>query len=365
MDNAILSIKNLRVVFSDDGFVALDGVSLDIGKNEFVTLLGPSGCGKTTLLRCIGGFETPTSGEILYKGENIIPLPPYKRSINTVFQRYALFPHLNVAQNVAFGPDLRGQDKNKTAQEVSRMLEMVGLKGYEKRRIAQLSGGQQQRVAIARALINKPSVLLLDEPLAALDLKLRREMQLELKRIQRESGITFVFVTHDQEEALTMSDRIAVMQSGCIQQLGTPEDIYNEPQNAFVADFIGESNIMEATMVRDGLVRFLGCDFECVDGGFGEDAPVDVVLRPEDVKLRAMDDPTENVPCGVVESLLFKGVHYEMKVRCGGHALLVHSTRARPVGMQVKLTVAPSDIQVMHKSVSSEAVLRRHAQRAL
>ena len=365
MDNAILSIKNLRVVFSDDGFVALDGVSLDIGKNEFVTLLGPSGCGKTTLLRCIGGFETPTSGEILYKGENIIPLPPYKRSINTVFQRYALFPHLNVAQNVAFGPDLRGQDKNKTAQEVSRMLEMVGLKGYEKRRIAQLSGGQQQRVAIARALINKPSVLLLDEPLAALDLKLRREMQLELKRIQRESGITFVFVTHDQEEALTMSDRIAVMQSGCIQQLGTPEDIYNEPQSAFVADFIGESNIMEATMVRDGLVRFLGCDFECVDGGFGEDAPVDVVLRPEDVKLRAMDDPIENVPCGVVESLLFKGVHYEMKVRCGGHALLVHSTRARPVGMQVKLTVAPSDIQVMHKSVSSEAVLRRHAQRAL
>ena len=205
MDNAILSIKNLRVVFSDDGFVALDGVSLDIGKNEFVTLLGPSGCGKTTLLRCIGGFETPTSGEILYKGENIIPLPPYKRAINTVFQRYALFPHLNVAQNVAFGPDLRGQDKHKTAQEVSRMLEMVGLKGYEKRRIAQLSGGQQQRVAIARALINKPSVLLLDEPLAALDLKLRREMQLELKRIQRESGITFVFVTHDQEEALTMS----------------------------------------------------------------------------------------------------------------------------------------------------------------
>jgi len=365
MDNAILSIKNLRVVFSDDGFVALDGVSLDIGKNEFVTLLGPSGCGKTTLLRCIGGFETPTSGEILYKGENIIPLPPYKRAINTVFQRYALFPHLNVAQNVAFGPDLRGQDKHKTAMEVSRMLEMVGLKGYEKRKIAQLSGGQQQRVAIARALINKPSVLLLDEPLAALDLKLRREMQLELKRIQRESGITFVFVTHDQEEALTMSDRIAVMQSGCIQQLGTPEDIYNEPRNAFVADFIGESNIMEATMVRDGLVRFLGCDFECVDGGFGEDAPVDVVLRPEDVKLRAMDDPTENVPCGVVESLLFKGVHYEMKVRCGGHALLVHSTRARPVGMQVKLTVAPSDIQVMHKSVSSEAVLRRHAQRAL
>ena len=360
----ILSIKDLHVVF-EDGFTALGGVSIDIGKNEFVTLLGPSGCGKTTLLRCIGGFEKPTSGEILYKGQNIIPLPPYKRAINTVFQRYALFPHLNVEQNVAFGPDLRGEDKKKTALEVSRMLEMVGLAGYEKRKIASLSGGQQQRVAIARALINKPDVLLLDEPLAALDLKLRREMQLELKRIQRESGITFVFVTHDQEEALTMSDRIAVMQSGCIQQLGTPEDIYNEPRNAFVADFIGESNIMEGTMVRDGLVRFLGCEFACVDGGFGEDAPVDIVLRPEDVKLRAMDDPAQGVPCGVVESLLFKGVHYEMKVRCGESALLVHSTHARPVGMQVKLTVAPSDIQVMHKSESSEAVLRRHAQRAL
>ena len=363
MDNqAILSIRDLRVVF-EDGFTALGGVSIDIGENEFVTLLGPSGCGKTTLLRCIGGFEKPTSGEILYKGKNIIGLPPYKRAINTVFQRYALFPHLNVAQNVAFGPDLRKEDKKKTAEEVSRMLALVGLAGFEKRRISSLSGGQQQRVAIARALINKPDVLLLDEPLGALDLKLRREMQLELKRIQRESGITFIFVTHDQEEALTMSDRVAVMSAGHILQLGTPEDIYNEPQSAFVADFIGDSDIMAGTMVRDRLVRFLGCDFACVDTGFGENAEVDVVLRPEDVKLKPIDDPAQNVPQGVVESLLFKGVHYEMKVRVGDNVLLVHSTHARPVGTQVKLTVAPEDIQVMRKSDYSPDILKRHAAR--
>jgi len=360
----ILSIKDLHVVF-EDGFTALGGVSIDIGKNEFVTLLGPSGCGKTTLLRCIGGFEKPTSGEILYKGQNIIPLPPYKRAINTVFQRYALFPHLNVAQNVAFGPDLRGEDKKKTAAEVERMLRLVGLEGFGKRKIASLSGGQQQRVAIARALINKPDVLLLDEPLAALDLKLRREMQLELKRIQRESGITFIFVTHDQEEALTMSDRIAVMRAGHILQLGTPEDIYNEPQNAFVADFIGESNILAATMVRDRLVRFLGCDFPCVDSGFGENAEVDIVLRPEDVKLKPITDPVSGVPEGVVETLLFKGVHYEMKVRVGGAALLVHSTHARAVGTHVKITIMPEDIQVMHKSEASADVLKKHADRAL
>ena len=364
MDNqAILSIRDLRVVF-EDGFTALGGVSIDIGENEFVTLLGPSGCGKTTLLRFIGGFEKPTSGEFLYKGQNIIGLPPYKRAINTVFQRYALFPHLNVAQNVAFGPDLRKEDKKKTAEEVSRMLALVGLAGFEKRRISSLSGGQQQRVAIARALINKPDVLLLDEPLGALDLKLRREMQLELKRIQRESGITFIFVTHDQEEALTMSARVAVMSAGHILQLGTPEDIYNGPQSAFVADFIGDSDIMAGTMVRDRLVRFLGCDFACVDTGFGENAEVDVVLRPEDVKLKPIDDPAQNVPQGVVESLLFKGVHYEMKVRVGDNVLLVHSTHARPVGTQVKLTVAPEDIQVMRKSDYSPDILKRHAARA-
>ncbi len=364
MDNrTILSIRDLRVVF-EDGFTALGGVSIDIGENEFVTLLGPSGCGKTTLLRCIGGFEKPTSGEILYKGQNIIALPPYKRAINTVFQRYALFPHLNVAQNVAFGPDLRKEDKKKTAEEVSRMLALVGLAGFEKRRISSLSGGQQQRVAIARALINKPDVLLLDEPLGALDLKLRREMQLELKRIQRESGITFIFVTHDQEEALTMSDRVAVMSAGHILQLGTPEDIYNEPQSAFVADFIGDSDIMAGTMVRDKLVHFLGCDFPCVDTDFGENAEVDIVLRPEDVKLKPINDPISGVPQGVVESLLFKGVHYEMKVRVGESVLLVHSTHARPVGTQVKLTVAPEDIQVMHKSDFSPDILKRHAARA-
>ena len=342
----------------------MNDISLELPETGMIAVFGPSGCGKTTLLRCIGGFEKPTSGEILYKGQNIIGLPPYKRAINTVFQRYALFPHLNVAQNVAFGPDLRKEDKKKTAEEVSRMLALVGLAGFEKRRISSLSGGQQQRVAIARALINKPDVLLLDEPLGALDLKLRREMQLELKRIQRESGITFIFVTHDQEEALTMSDRVAVMSAGHILQLGTPEDIYNEPQSAFVADFIGDSDIMAGTMVRDRLVRFLGCDFACVDTGFGENAEVDVVLRPEDVKLKPIDDPAKNVPQGIVESLLFKGVHYEMKVRVGDNVLLVHSTHARPVGTQVKLTVAPEDIQVMRKSDYSPDILKRHAARA-
>ena len=338
----------------------LKDCNFNVKRGEFICVVGPTGCGKTTFLNLLTCLLEPTSGEILYKGKNIIGLPPYKRAINTVFQRYALFPHLNVAQNVAFGPDLRKEDKKKTAEEVSRMLALVGLAGFEKRRISSLSGGQQQRVAIARALINKPDVLLLDEPLGALDLKLRREMQLELKRIQRESGITFIFVTHDQEEALTMSDRVAVMSAGHILQLGTPEDIYNEPQSAFVADFIGDSDIMAGTMVRDRLVRFLGCDFACVDTGFGENA----VLRPEDVKLKPIDDPAQNVPQGVVESLLFKGVHYEMKVRVGDNVLLVHSTHARPVGTQVKLTVAPEDIQVMRKSDYSPDILKRHAARA-
>ena len=357
-NNVILSIRDLKVVF-EDGFTALGGVSIDIGKNEFVTLLGPSGCGKTTLLRCIGGFQIPTGGQILYKGEDIAPLPPYRRNINTVFQRYALFPHLNVAQNVSFGPDLRKEDKKKTASRVAEMLELVGLKGFDKRRISSLSGGQQQRVAIARALINQPDVLLLDEPLGALDLKLRREMQLELARIQRESGITFIFVTHDQEEALTMSDRVAVMNAGQILQLGTPEDIYNEPRSAFVADFIGASNILDATMIRDEKVAFLGCEFDCVDKGFGENNAVDVVLRPEDVKLKPMDDPAQNVPEGVVASLLFKGVHYEMRVRTENRVLIVHSTHAREIGTRVKLTVAPQDIQVMSKSAESRAIIDR------
>ena len=344
MDNqTILSIRDLRVVF-EDGFTALGGVSIDIGENEFVTLLGPSGCGKTTLLRCIGGFEKPTSGEILYKGQNIIGLPPYKRAINTVFQRYALFPHLNVAQNVAFGPDLRKEDKKKTAEEVSRMLALVGLAGFEKRRISSLSGGQQQRVAIARALINKPDVLLLDEPLGALDLKLRREMQLELKRIQRESGITFIFVTHDQEEALTMSDTIVVMNSGRILQIGPPKTIYDEPKNAFVARFIGESNIIRGTMVHDELVSFSGVDFPCVDSGFGENAPVDVVIRPEDIVIVGEDIGQLT---GTVTSVLFKGVHYEMMIDAGDFTWKVHSTTMQPAGSRVGLAIVPFNIHIM------------------
>lgn len=335
-----------------------------IEPGELVTLLGPSGCGKTTMLRMIGGFELPTTGRVLLGGSDVTALQPNRRDTAMVFQSYGLFPHMNVFDNVAYGLRLRKVPAAEIASRVGEYLKLVGLEELALRPPSRLSGGQQQRVAIARALINKPDVLLLDEPLGALDLKLRREMQLELKRIQRESGITFIFVTHDQEEALTMSDRVAVMSAGHILQLGTPEDIYNEPQSAFVADFIGDSDIMAGTMVRDRLVRFLGCDFACVDTGFGENAEVDVVLRPEDVKLKPIDDPAQNVPQGVVESLLFKGVHYEMKVRAGDNVLLVHSTHARPVGTQVKLTVAPEDIQVMRKSDYSPDILKRHAARA-
>ena len=361
-NSVIVSLRDIVVEF--DGQRILDGLNLDIHDKEFVTLLGSSGCGKTTTLRLIAGFLEPTSGKVLLKGEDITGVPPYKRPVNTVFQKYALFPHLNVFENVAFGLRLKKMDEETIRRKVRDMLEVVGLKGFERRSIGQMSGGQQQRVAIARSLVNEPEILLLDEPLGALDLKLRKEMQLELKRLQREMNITFIYVTHDQEEALTMSDRVAVMSAGHILQLGTPEDIYNEPQSAFVADFIGDSDIMAGTMVRDRLVRFLGCDFACVDTGFGENAEVDVVLRPEDVKLKPIDDPAQNVPQGVVESLLFKGVHYEMKVRVGDNVLLVHSTHARPVGTQVKLTVAPEDIQVMRKSDYSPDILKRHAARA-
>ena len=358
----IIQFKNIVKSF-EDGQVVLKGVSLDIYENEFVTLLGPSGCGKTTLLRILGGFLQPSEGKVLFDGEDIVSVPPYKREINTVFQKYALFPHMDVYDNIAFGLTLKKEPKDVIEQKVMRMLRLVSLEDYAHRNVTELSGGQQQRIAIARALVNEPSVLLLDEPLGALDLKLRKEMQQELKYIQQEVGITFIFVTHDQEEALTMSDRVAVMSAGHILQLGTPEDIYNEPQSAFVADFIGDSDIMAGTMVRDKLVRFLGCDFPCVDTGFGENADVDIVLRPEDVKLKPADDPVQGVPQGVVESLLFKGVHYEMKVRVGDSVLLVHSTHARPVGTQVKLTVAPEDIQVMRKSDYSPDILKRHAAR--
>ncbi|MCL2544315.1 MAG: ABC transporter ATP-binding protein [Clostridia bacterium] len=336
------------MVFSD-GYEALKGINLYIEQNEFLTLLGPSGCGKTTTLRIVGGFEKPTLGDVLYRGKSIVDLPPYRRNINTVFQRYALFPHMNVAQNVSFGPDMRKEDRKETARQVAKMLELVNLSGFEKRPVSSLSGGQQQRVAIARALINKPDVLLLDEPLGALDLKLRKEMQGELKRIQVESGITFLYVTHDQEEALTMSDTVVVMRGGEIQQVGTPQDIYNEPKNAFVADFIGESNIYAGTMVADRRAIFLGSEFPCVDTGFGQNAPVDVVLRPEDVKLKPAQAQMSGVPRGKVLSTLFKGVHYEMSVQVGEDTVLVHSTHAREPGAEVLITVAPSDIHIMHK----------------
>lgn len=350
------------------GIPALNDVSLNIEEGEFVFVVGDSGSGKSTLIKLLLKELEPTEGTITINGRKLNKIrrrqiPKFRRNIGVVFQDFRLLKDRNIYDNVAFAQKVIGESNRSIKKNVPKLLSMVGLAAKYRSYPRQLSGGEQQRVAIARALINKPDVLLLDEPLGALDLKLRREMQLELKRIQRESGITFIFVTHDQEEALTMSDRVAVMSAGHILQLGTPEDIYNEPQSAFVADFIGDSDIMAGTMVRDKLVRFLGCDFPCVDTGFGENADVDVVLRPEDVKLKPADDPVQGVPQGVVESLLFKGVHYEMKVRVGDSVLLVHSTHARPVGTQVKLTVAPEDIQVMRKSDYSPDILKRHAAR--
>lgn len=350
------------------GIPALNDVSLNIEEGEFVFVVGDSGSGKSTLIKLLLKELEPTEGTITINGRKLNKIrrrqiPKFRRNIGVVFQDFRLLKDRNIYDNVAFAQKVIGESNRSIKKNVPKLLSMVGLAAKYRSYPRQLSGGEQQRVAIARALINKPDVLLLDEPLGALDLKLRREMQLELKRIQRESGITFIFVTHDQEEALTMSDRVAVMSAGHILQLGTPEDIYNEPQSAFVADFIGDSDIMAGTMVRDKLVRFLGCDFPCVDTGFGENADVDVVLRPEDVKLKPADDPVQGVPQGVVESLLFKGVHYEMKVRVGDSVLLVHSTHARPVGTKVKLTVAPEDIQVMRKSDYSPDILKRHAAR--
>lgn len=367
---SILQTSDLRKYYGTEPNItrALDGVNFSVEEGEFVAVVGTSGSGKSTLLHMMGGLDNPTSGSVVVRGKELAKMSKEqltifrRRNIGFVFQNYNLVPILNVYENIVLPVELDGDTVDKRFMD--EVVKMLGLEDKLQNMPNNLSGGQQQRVAIARALINKPDVLLLDEPLGALDLKLRREMQLELKRIQRESGITFIFVTHDQEEALTMSDRVAVMSAGHILQLGTPEDIYNEPQSAFVADFIGDSDIMAGTMVRDRLVRFLGCDFACVDTGFGENAEVDVVLRPEDVKLKPIDDPAQNVPQGVVESLLFKGVHYEMKVRVGDNVLLVHSTHARPVGTQVKLTVAPEDIQVMRKSDYSPDILKRHAARA-
>lgn len=342
--NNIVSLKNINVFF--DGEQILNNINLDIRDKEFVTLLGPSGCGKTTTLRIIGGFLQPDSGSITFEGKEINSLPPFKRNVNTVFQRYALFPHLNVLENIAFGLRVKKFSDKEIQKRVGEMLELVNLKGFEKRSIDRLSGGQQQRVAIARALVNEPKVLLLDEPLGALDLKLRKEMQTELKRIQQRLEITFVYVTHDQEEALTMSDTVVVMNKGDIQQIGSPVDIYNEPKNAFVADFIGESNILNGRMVRDLLVEISGHEFVCVDSGFGENTPVDVVIRPEDIKLTSSDDAHIS---GLVKSVTFKGVHYEMLIEAYDHNWLVHSTKAAEIGSTVGITFEPDDIHIMNK----------------
>ena len=327
-----------------DGVKVLKDIDLYIRKKEFLTLLGPSGCGKTTTLRIIGGFETPSDGKLLFEGQEISDLPPYKRKVNTVFQKYALFPHLNVYDNIAFGLKLKKLPKKEIDAKVEKMLELVNLKGYGKRHVEALSGGQQQRVAIARSLVNEPEVLLLDEPLGALDLKLRKEMQLELKSMQQRLGITFIYVTHDQEEALTMSDTIVIMKDGTIQQIGDPKSIYDEPANAFVADFIGESNILRGTMVKDELVNFAGADFPCVDFGFGENAPVDVVVRPEDIMLVG-EDVGQIV--GTVKSVLFKGVHYEMMIDAGEYTFKVHSTSMQPQGSKVGISIVPFNIHIM------------------
>ena len=341
----IIELRNVTKAF--DGQVVLDDISLDIYDNEFLTLLGPSGCGKTTTLRLIGGFDTPDSGDVIFLGERINDLPPYKRNVNTVFQRYALFPHLNVYDNIAFPLRERRESKTVIEEKVQEMLTLTALKGFEKRSVSSLSGGQQQRVAIARALISHPKVLLLDEPLAALDLKLRKDMQRELKTIQKATGITFVFVTHDQEEALSMSDTVVVMSEGRIQQIGTPVDIYNEPQNAFVADFIGESNIVDGVMLKDNLVAFSGQRFPCVDGGFGPRENVDVVIRPEDVDIVPEE---KGMLKGVVTSVTFLGVHYEIIVDINGFKWMIQTTDFVDVDEHIGLSIEPDAIHVMRKS---------------
>ena len=341
----IIELKNITKSF--DGEVVLDNISLDIYDNEFITLLGPSGCGKTTTLRIIGGFETPDSGDVIFMGEDIKDVPPYRRNVNTVFQRYALFPHLNVFENVAFSLREKKVPKDEIKRKVTEMLTLVALKGFEKRSVTSLSGGQQQRVAIARALVNQPKVLLLDEPLAALDLKLRKDMQVELKNIQKATGITFVFVTHDQEEALSMSDTVVVMSEGRIQQIGTPVDIYNEPTNAFVADFIGESNILDGVMLEDRKVSFAGHVFECVDAGFEKREPVDVVVRPEDVDIVPED---KGMLKGVVTSVTFLGVHYEIIVDIGGFKWMIQTTDFWDVDEKIGLVIEPDAIHIMKKS---------------
>ena len=346
-EGRIIDVKHVSKWFGEKQ--VLNDVNLYVRKGEFVTILGPSGCGKTTLLRILAGFETASEGEILLGGEDIAQTPPHKRPMNTVFQRYALFPHLNVFDNVAFGLKLRKMDSKEMDAAVRKALKMVGMTDYEERDVNSLSGGQQQRVAIARAIVNKPQVLLLDEPLAALDLKMRKDMQLELKDMHKTLGITFIYVTHDQEEALTLSDTIVVMNEGVIQQIGTPTDIYNEPKNCFVADFIGESNILEGTMLEDCLVRFMDKEFTCVDTGFDKNEPVDVVLRPEDIYIMHRNEQAEQFH-GTVQSCIFKGVHYEMIILTpDGYEIMIQDYNCFEPGMDVSLIVKPADIHVMKK----------------
>ena len=349
MAEKCIELKGITKAF--DGQIVLDHMNLDIHENEFVTLLGPSGCGKTTTLRIMGGFETADEGQVLLNGTDIARVPANKRPINTVFQKYALFSHMNIEENIAFGLKIKKKSKDYIRDKIKYALKLVNLDGYEKRMPDSLSGGQQQRIAIARAIVNEPKILLLDEPLGALDLKLRQDMQYELIRLKNELGITFIYVTHDQEEALTMSDTIVVMNQGYIQQIGTPESIYNEPENAFVADFIGDSNIIGATMIRDRLVEILGARFDCVDTGFGENKPVDVVIRPEDVELVA---PEEGIIQGTLTHSIFKGVHYEMEVMANGFEWLVQSTKMVPVGTKVGIKVDPFNIQIMKKPESED-----------
>ena len=345
MSKELIRLIDCSMAFDDE--IVLDSINLSIKNEEFLTLLGPSGCGKTTTLRIIGGFLQATSGDVLFDGERINDVPPYQRKVNTVFQRYALFPHLDVYENVAFGLRLAKLPEQEIDDRVTEMLEIVSLKGFENRSISQLSGGQQQRVAIARALVNRPKVLLLDEPLGALDLRLRKDMQQELKRIQQTLGITFIYVTHDQEEALSMSDTVVVMDRGRIQQIGTPEDIYNEPENAFVADFIGESNILDGIMLEDYVVKFFGRKFRCLDSGFEPNEPVDVVVRPEDVEIVS---PEEGQLTGTVTSVTFMGVHYDTIVDFHGFKWLIQTTEHHDVDEVIGIRLGPDDIHIMHRS---------------
>ena len=347
MSNKLVDLQHISKSYGDN--LILDDLSLYVRENEFLTLLGPSGCGKTTTLRILGGFEQPDQGRVIFNGQDITNLPPNTRALNTVFQQYALFTHMNIKDNIAFGLTIKGKSRDYINDKIKYALKLVNLQGYENRMPDSLSGGQKQRIAIARAIVNEPKLLLLDEPLGALDLKLRQDMQYELIRLKNELGITYV--THDQEEALTMSDTIVVMNQGYIQQIGTPEKIYNEPENAFVADFIGESNIIGGIMIQDKLVSILGTRFACIDTGFGTNKPVDVVIRPEDVELVS---PEKASLTGVVTHLIFKGVHYEMEVMAGGFEWLVHSTRMQPVGTEVGILVDPENIQIMNKPQSED-----------